>query len=403
MLNNIKKDFPIFTQKIHDKNFVYLDNAATSQKPLEVIECIDSFYKNFNAPIHRGAYFLAEKASAMYENAREKVRAFINAKNVEEIIFVRGTTEAINLVAASFGRENLEAGDEIIVSAMEHHANIVSWQLVAEQKGAKLRVIPITEDGDIILEEYQKLFNEHTKIVAITHVSNVLGTVTQLKEIIKIAHDFNVPVLVDGAQAVSRMPVDVLDLDCDFYVFSGHKMYAPTGSGVLYGKRKLLEKMPPYHGGGGMIKTVTIAKTEYAELPYKFEAGTQDAAAAIALGVAIDYIKNIGMQNIFHHEKELISYARKKLSTFSELKFIGNSVSQIGVLSFVLDGVHPHDAATILDSEGIAVRAGNHCAMPLMERYQVPATTRASFGIYNDFADIDALAAGIKKALEIFG
>ena len=398
----IRKNFPILNKKIKEHSLVYLDNAATTQKPLQVINALSSYYCDYNAAIHRGVHYLSNVATAAYENARENVRAFINAKHQEEIVFVRGTTEAINLVAATFGRANLKAGDEVLISTMEHHSNIVPWQMIVEQTGATLKVIAIDDNGDIDLDDYARQLNTHTKIVAVTHVSNVLGTINPVKKMIKMAHDIGVPVLIDGAQAIARMPVDVQDLDCDFYAFSGHKIYSPMGIGVLYGKKELLQKMPPYHGGGGMIRTVTFAKTEYADLPAKFEAGTQNVAGAIGLNAAINYLKTIGMSNIFQHELQLLNYAQEKLSAVVQLKIIGNSLTKTGVISFVLDNIHPHDVATILDTDGIAVRAGHHCAMPLMERYQVPATTRVSFGLYNTIEEIDVLLQGLDKVLKVF-
>lgn len=398
----IRKNFPILNKKIKEHSLVYLDNAATTQKPLQVINALSSYYCDYNAAIHRGVHYLSNVATAAYENARENVRAFINAKHQEEIVFVRGTTEAINLVAATFGRANLKAGDEVLISTMEHHSNIVPWQMIVEQTGATLKVISIDDNGDIDLDDYARQLNTHTKIVAVTHVSNVLGTINPVKKMIKMAHDIGVPVLIDGAQAIARMPVDVQDLDCDFYAFSGHKIYSPMGIGVLYGKKELLQKMPPYHGGGGMIRTVTFAKTEYADLPAKFEAGTQNVAGAIGLNAAINYLKTIGMSNVFQHELQLLNYAQEKLSAVAQLKIIGNSLTKTGVISFVLDNIHPHDVATILDTDGIAVRAGHHCAMPLMERYQVPATTRVSFGLYNTIEEIDVLLQGLDKVLKVF-
>jgi len=402
-ITEIRKNFPILAKKIKNNPLIYLDNAATTQKPMQVIDAVNSYYCSYNAAIHRAVHHLANLATSAYENARETVRSFINAKYQEEIIFVRGTTEAINLVAATFGRVNLRQGDEILLSTMEHHSNIVPWQIVAEQTGAKLSVIAIDDNGDIDLDDYARQLNQRTKIVAITHVSNVLGTINPVKQMIKMAHEIGVPVLVDGAQAISRLPLDVTDLDCDFYAFSGHKMYAPLGIGVLYGKKEFLQKMPPYQSGGGMIQAVNFSKTEYAALPLKFEAGTPNVEGAVGLMAAIDYLNSIGMEQIKQHELMLLHYAREKLSAIKEIKFIGDSITQIGVVSFVFEGIHPHDIATILDAEtGIAVRAGHHCAMPLMDRFQVVATTRVSFGIYNTKEEIDVLVQGLEQAKQIF-
>lgn len=398
-IEKIRTQFPILKQLINGKPLVYLDNAATTQKPKRVIEAIGNYYTTSNAAVYRGVHTLSERATALYENARTTVREFINAKLNEEIIFVRGTTEAINLVAQSYGK-NFKANDEIIITALEHHSNIVPWQMIAEKTKAKLQVVALTDDHAVDLNHYKKLLNERTKIVAITHVSNALGNVLPIKEMINLARQLNIPVLVDGAQAIAHLSVDVQDLDCDFYVFSGHKMYAPDGIGVLYGKTKLLEKMPPYQGGGGMIKTVNFTKTTYADLPQKFEAGTPNVSGAIGLMAAIEFLKEVGTQ-IFAHEENLTNYAKQKLAEINELKIIGIPPS-LSVISFTLDKIHPHDAGTILNSEGIAIRAGHHCAMPLMEYLGLAATTRASFGAYNTEAEVDILVAGIKKVLTIF-
>jgi len=401
-VENVRCEFPILSQKVRGKALVYLDNAATSQKPKAVIETIARYYQSGNANIHRGVHFLSEHATEEHEAAREAVRRFINAAKSEEIIFVRGTTEAINLVAQTYGRAHVTAGDEVVVSAMEHHSNIVPWQILCEQQGGRLRVIPINDQGELLLDEFAKLLGPRTKIVAVTHVSNALGTVNPIREIVKTAHAHGVPVLVDGAQAVQHMRVDVQDLDCDFYAFSSHKMYGPMGVGVLYGKRALLEAMPPYQGGGDMIRSVTFDQTTYNQLPYKFEAGTPDVAGAIGLGAAVNYLNRWGVENIASHEHEVLNYAAQALSQVPGVQIIGNAREKAGVISFVMDGVHPHDIGTILDQEGIAVRTGHHCAQPIMQRFGIPATVRASFGLYNMKAEVDALVAGIRKVREVF-
>lgn len=402
MNTELRKQFPILQENIHNKPLVYLDNAATSQKPLCVIEAMNNFYLHDNSNIHRSVHTLSERATRSYEQTREKVRGFINAKNSSEIIFVRGTTEAINLVAQSYGRKVFQAGDEVIVSTMEHHSNIVPWQLICEQAGAKLQVIKIHESGELDLDHYEKLLNDRTKMVAITHVSNTLGTINPIKKIITLAHARNIPVLIDGAQAVPHMQVDVQNLDCDFYAFSAHKMYGPTGVGVLYGKEALLDAMPPYQGGGDMIKRVTFAKTEYADLPRKFEAGTQNIAGVVGLGAAINFLNSVGLDKISKHENNLLNHINKLLFKINRLKVIGNAIDKVGVISFVLDKAHPHDIATILDTEGVAVRAGHHCTMPLMDFYNIPATTRVSFGIYNTEEEIDIFITAINKVKKIF-
>ncbi len=398
----IRKDFPILAQQVHGKPLVYLDSAATSQKPKCVIEALTHFYLMDNANIHRGVHELSERSTLAYEAARGKVQRFLNAANAREIIFVRGATEGINLVAQTYGRTHVSAGDEIIISALEHHSNIVPWQMLCEEKGAVLRVIPINDRGEIELDAFEKLLNPRTRLVAVSHVSNALGTINPVREIINTAHNWNVPVLIDGAQAVPHMKVDVRNLDCDFYVFSGHKVFGPTGIGVLYGKEKLLEGMPPWQGGGDMIRSVTFEKTTYNDLPYKFEAGTPDIAGVIGLGAAIDYLDQIGMDAVAAHEHDLLQYGTKALESISGLRLIGTAREKAGVLSFVIDGVHPHDAGTILDREGIAVRTGHHCAQPVMDRFGVSATTRASLAFYNTREDIDALVAGIHKVKEVF-
>ena len=399
----VRQDFPILSQKIHGKPLVYFDNGATSQKPQCVIDAIDHYYREENSNIHRGVHHLSEQATAAYEAARGKLRGFINAGSDRQIIFVRGTTEAINLVAQSYGRSFLKAGDEIVVSAMEHHSNIVPWQMLCEQVGAKLRVIPINHDGEIVMEEYQRLLNDRTKFVSVTHVSNALGTVVPVKEIIALAHERGVPVMLDGAQAVPHLKIDVQDLDCDFYAFSGHKMFGPTGVGVLYGRTELLEKMPPYQGGGDMISLVTFEKTHYNVLPYKFEAGTPNIADGIALGAAVDYLRALDWPAVVAHEDALLRYATEALGQIPALRIIGTAKEKAGVLSFIFDHVHAHDVGTILDQEGVAVRAGHHCAMPVMQRFGVPATVRASFAFYNTIEEIDVLVRAIERVLKVFG
>ena len=402
-VDQVRKDFPILAQKVHGKSLVYLDNGATSQKPRAVIEALDRYYASENSNIHRGVHYLSERATAAYEAARDKVRGFVNARREQEIVFVRGTTEAINLVAQSYGRTFLKEGDEIIVSAMEHHSNIVPWQMLCEQVRAKLRVIPINHNGELVTEEYCRLLNERTKFVSITHVSNALGTIVPVKELVRLAHERGVPVLVDGAQAVPHLKVDVEDIGCDFYAFSGHKMFGPTGVGVLYGRSELLEAMPPYQGGGDMISLVTFEKTHYNVLPYKFEAGTPHIAGGIGLGAAIDYLAGLSWEQVAAHEHELLTYATAALSDIEGLRIIGTAKEKAGVVSFVFDHVHAHDIGTILDQEGVAVRAGHHCAMPAMQRFGVPATTRASFALYNTREEIDLLVKGVHKALKVFG
>jgi cysteine desulfurase/selenocysteine lyase len=398
----IRKDFPILAQQVHGKPLIYLDNAATSQKPKCVIEALTRFYQMDNANIHRGVHQLSERSTQSYEAARGKVQRFLNAAKAREIIFVRGATEGINLVAQTYGRKYVGFGDEIVISAMEHHSNIVPWQMLCEEKGAVLRVIPINDRGEVEFDQFEKLLNHRTRLVAVSHVSNALGTINPVREIVNTAHGWNVPVLIDGAQAVPHMKVDVRSLDCDFYVFSGHKVFGPTGIGVLYGKEQLLEEMPPWQGGGDMIRSVTFEKTTYNELPYKFEAGTPDIAGVIGLGAAIDYLDQIGMDAIAAHEHDLLEYGTRALESISGLRLIGMAREKAGVLSFVIDGVHPHDAGTILDREGVAVRTGHHCAQPVMDRFGVSATTRASLAFYNTREDIDALVAGIQKVKEVF-
>ncbi len=397
-----RADFPIFEQKVHGHRLVFLDSAASAQKPRAVIDAVRRCYEREYANIHRGVYYLSELATEKFEAAREKVRRFLNAREAREIVFVRGGTEAINLVAQSYGRTFLQRGDEIVISHMEHHSNIVPWQMLRAEKGIVLRVAPIDDDGALILEEYEKLLNPCTKLVAITHVSNALGTVVPLAEVIGLAHERGARVLVDGCQAVPHMPVDVADLDCDFYVFSGHKLFGPSGIGALYGKAELLEAMPPYQGGGEMIRSVTFEKTEYNVIPHKFEAGTPHIAGAVGLGAAIDYLDGLGLERIAAHEHEVLGHATRRLKEFNSVRLFGTAPGKTSILSFSVDGVHPHDVGTILDRRGIAVRAGHHCAQPVMERFGVAATVRASFGLYNTVEDGDALAAGIAEVMEIF-
>ncbi|MBF6648757.1 cysteine desulfurase [Methylobacter sp. BlB1] len=399
----IRADFPILDQKIRNKPLVYLDNAATCQKPNAVIDAISHLYRHDYANVHRGVHALSVRSTDQFEAARIKVKDFINAASDKEIIFVKGTTEAINLVAQTFGRANIKAGDEIVISAMEHHSNIVPWQMLCQQTGAVLKVAPINHKGELIYDEFEKLLNDKTKLVSIVHMSNALGTVNPVKRIIAAAHSKGIPVLLDGAQAIPHMPVDVQELDCDFYAFSGHKLYGPSGVGVLYGKQALLEAMPPYQGGGDMIRKVTFEETEYNVLPYKFEAGTPSIADVIGLGAAIDYLNEVGMDAIAAYEAELLAYATEQARQIKGLRIIGEAENKGAILSFVLDRIHPHDIGTMLDSLGIAVRAGHHCAMPVMDFFEVPATARASFAMYNTKEEIDVLMQGIKSLIEVFG
>jgi cysteine desulfurase / selenocysteine lyase len=401
-VEEVRRDFPILRENVHGKPLVYLDNAATSQKPQLVIETLQKYYSLENANIHRGIHFLSERATQAYEDARAKVRGFLNAAESREIIFVRGTTEGINLVAQSYGRKFIGEEDEIILSAMEHHSNIVPWQILCEQVGARLRIIPMNDDGELLIDEYERLLSDRTKLVAVTHLSNALGTINPIKQIIQIAHRGGVPVLVDGAQAVPHLKVDVRDLDCDFYAFSGHKLYGPTGVGVLYGKASLLDAMPPYQGGGDMIRSVTFEKTLYNVLPYKFEAGTPNIAGGIGLGAAIDYLSQVGLDLVTEYERELLDYATEAVSTITGVQIIGTAREKAGILSFVLEGVHAHDVGTILDQEGIAIRTGHHCAMPVMQRFGVPATARASLAFYNTREEVDALVGAIHKVKRMF-
>lgn len=398
----LRNDFPILQQSNRGKPLIYLDSAASAQKPWQVVDAISNFYLNDYANIHRGIYELSERATNLYEGTRHQVKEFIHAHHPEEIIFVRGTTEAINLIAQAYGRSNWKSGDEVILSMMEHHSNIVPWYLLKEQVGVELKVIPITATGALDMMAYKKLFSPRTKMVAISHVSNALGTINPVKELTTIAHANNVPVLLDGAQAIPHLPVNVEDIGCDFYTFSAHKLYGPTGIGILYGKKEFLDVMKPYQGGGDMIETVSFSNITYAKAPQKFEAGTPDIAGVIGLSAAINYVQAIGMQNIFLHEQYLLDYAEARLLSIPGLRIIGTARPKVGVLSFVIDHIHPHDIGTVLDHEGIAVRAGHHCAMPLMEYFQLAATVRASFGIYNNEKDIDALINALHLAKRLF-
>jgi cysteine desulfurase/selenocysteine lyase len=401
-VEKVRKDFPVLSQKVNGKPLVYLDNSASSQVPQIVIDRGSKYLAEEHSNIHRGVHYLSQHATTAYEAAREKIKRFINAKEAKECIFVRGTTEGINLVAYSYGRKFIGEGDEIMISQMEHHSNIIPWQQVAEEKGAKIRVIPMNERGELIIDEYENLLNERTKMVAVAHVSNSLGTVNPIKEMIATAHKFGVPVMVDAAQSVPHFPVDVQDLDADFFVFSGHKMFAPTGSGILYGKREWLDKMPPYQTGGGMIRTVSFEKTTFAPIPEKFEAGTPAIAAGIGLGAAVDYINSIDFETAAAYEHELLEYATQRLSDIQGVKIIGTAANKASVLSFTIEGVHPHDIGTILDQSGIAVRAGHHCAQPVMQFFDVPATARASFALYNTREEVDKLADAVQKVIEVF-
>ena len=398
----IRGDFPVLGETVHGKPLVYLDNAATAQKPRAVIERLARYYETENANIHRGVHRLSEIATRAYEDTRATVKGFLNAAETREIIFVRGTTEAINLVASCYGGSRFQPGDEVVISAMEHHSNIVPWQLICAQTGATLRVVPVDDRGDVVMEEYRRMLSGRTRMVALPHVSNALGTVNPIKEMIAEAHRAGAPVLIDGAQGAPHAQVDVRDLDCDFYAFSSHKLYGPTGIGVLYGKAGLLEAMPPYQGGGDMILSVSFEHTEYNELPYKFEAGTPHIAGVIGLGAAVEYLLHLGMEGVAAHEDRLVAYAVERLREVPELRLVGTPARRASLVSFVLGDIHAHDIGTILDQDGIAVRTGHHCAMPVMERFGVPATVRASFACYNTEAEVDALADGLEKARRLF-
>ena len=399
-IEKIRTEFPVLHQQVNGKPLIYLDNAATNQKPKRVIKALTDYYEGYNANIHRGIHTLAEKATRAYEDTRLAMQQFINAKHTEEVIFTRGVTESINLVASSYGRAFLNEGDEIIISGLEHHSNIVPWQIICEEKKASLKIIPITAIGEMDMDAYRKLLSSRTKIVAVNHASNSLGTINPIKEIIQLAHNIGAVVLIDGAQAAAHLEIDVQELDCDFYCISSHKMYGPTGTGILYGKKELLEKMPPYMGGGEMIKDVTFAKTTYNDLPYKFEAGTPNIADVIALKEAINFITELGKENIAAHESELLHYASEKLSTLSSVRLIGTSKHKVSVQSFVMEGIHPFDIGQMLDARGIAVRTGHHCTQPLMERFGIEGTVRASFAVYNTKAEIDALTESIERIIK---
>lgn len=401
-INKVREDFPILSRQIYGKPLVYFDNGATTQKPLCVLDAMRNEYLNVNANVHRGVHYLSQQATDLHEAARETVRKFINAPKVEEVIFTRGTTESLNLVVSSFGDRFLSEGDEVIVSVMEHHSNIVPWQLLAAKKGIAIKVIPMTDEGDVIMEEYEKLFNEKTRIVSITQVSNVLGTINPVKEMIRIAHEHEVPVMVDGAQSTPHMKVDVQDLDCDFFAFSGHKIYGPTGIGVLYGKEKWLDEMPPYQGGGEMIESVSFEKTTFEKLPFKFEAGTPDYVATHGLATALNYVTELGLDNIFAHEQELTRYAMEQMKEIPGMRLFGTSQHKDAVISFLVGDIHHLDMGTLLDRLGIAVRTGHHCAEPLMHRLGISGTVRASFALYNTKEEVDALVAGIKIVSQMF-
>ena len=401
-INKVREDFPILSRQIYGKPLVYFDNGATTQKPLCVLDAMRNEYLNVNANVHRGVHYLSQQATDLHEAARETVRKFINAPKVEEVIFTRGTTESLNLVVSSFGDRFLSEGDEVIVSVMEHHSNIVPWQLLAAKKGIAIKVIPMTDEGDVIMEEYEKLFNEKTRIVSITQVSNVLGTINPVKEMIRLAHEHEVPVMVDGAQSTPHMKVDVQDLDCDFFAFSGHKIYGPTGIGVLYGKEKWLDEMPPYQGGGEMIESVSFEKTTFEKLPFKFEAGTPDYVATHGLATALNYVTELGLDNIFAHEQELTRYAMEQMKEIPDMRIFGTSQHKDAVISFLVGDIHHLDMGTLLDRLGIAVRTGHHCAEPLMHRLGISGTVRASFALYNTKEEVDALIAGIKRVSQMF-
>ena len=399
----IRADFPILSETVHGKPLVYLDNGASAQKPDAVIDCISDFYRHSYSNIHRGIHTLSERATIAYEESREKVARYINANSEKEIVFLRGTTEGINLVAQSYGDANIKAGDEILITAMEHHSNLVPWQMLCQRSGAELKVVPINQAGELRMDQFEALISPRTKLVAVTHMSNALGTINPIESIIKMAHAHGIPVLIDGAQAIPHMAVDMQALDCDFYVFSGHKIYGPSGIGVLYAKEALLEAMPAWQGGGDMIRQVTFEKSEYAAVPFKFEAGTPNIVDTVALGVALDYMEKIGLEAIAEHEQQLIDYATEEALKIDGLKLIGTAKNKGSILSFTLDRIHPHDIGTFLDHYGIAIRAGHHCAMPVMDFYNVAATARASFGIYNTLEEVDTLMASIKEIIEVFG
>jgi cysteine desulfurase/selenocysteine lyase len=402
-VQRVREDFPILKQMVHGKPLVYLDNAATSQKPQIVIDAIEDYYTRYNANVHRGLHALSERATEAFEEARAKVQRFLNAPDPRGIVFVRGATEGINLVAQAFARPQLREGDEIVISTIEHHSNIVPWQILCEQTRAKLRVIPINDRGELLLDEYEQLLGPRTRLVAVTHVSNALGTINPVREMVEKAHRVGAAVLIDGAQAAPHMQLDVQDLDCDFYVFSGHKVYGPTGIGALYGKLEHLEAMPPYQGGGEMILSVSFEKTLYNRVPHKFEAGTPDIAGAVGLGAALDYLTGLGLDAVATHEQGLLAYGTETLAGIPRLRLIGTARQKASILSFVIEGIHPHDIGTVVDQEGVAIRSGHHCAQPLMERFGVPATARASLGLYNTRQEIDRLVAGLNRTIEVLG
>lgn len=401
-VEKIRRDFPALDLEVHGKPLVYLDNAASTQKPVAVLDEEERCYREYYSNVHRGVHYLSQKATDAYEKARDKVRDFVGAARSEEIVFVRGATEGINLVASTYGRQRVQAGDEVLITEMEHHSNIVPWQMLCEQVGATLRVAPIDDRGEVVLEEYEKLLNERTRMVGLVHISNALGTINPVSHMIEMAHDHDVPVLIDGAQAAPHLKVDVQALDCDFFVFSGHKMFGPTGIGALYGRWDLLSSMPPYQGGGEMIRSVTFAKTDYADPPARFEAGTPNIVGAIALGAAVDYLEGIGLEAIGQYESELLDYATEAIAAIPGVRLVGTAAHRASVVSFIIEGAHPHDAGTILDREGIAVRAGHHCAQPVMDHFGVPATLRASLALYNRRDEIDRLVSGVAKVREIF-
>jgi len=401
-LERVRRDFPILHKPVRGRQLVYLDNAATTQKPRQVIERLVRYYEQENSNVHRGVHYLSEVATAAYEGSRSVIQRFLNARSEKEIVITRGTTEGINLVAQTWGRQNVREGDEVLITAIEHHSNIVPWQMLCAEKGATLRVAPVNDAGDVIIEEFAKLLNERTKIVAFGHASNALGTINPVRQMTQLAHDAGAIVVIDGAQGVPHLPIDVQQIGCDFYAFSGHKVYGPTGIGALYGRESLLEAMPPWMGGGDMILSVSFEKTTYNALPYKFEAGTPNIADTIGLATALEYVAALGLENIAAHEHELLTYATERLQEIDGLRIIGTAREKASVISFTLEGVHPHDIGTILDQEGIAIRTGHHCAQPLMMRFNVPATGRASFGLYNTTAEADALVDGLKKVIEVF-
>jgi cysteine desulfurase/selenocysteine lyase len=402
-VHRVRQDFPILKQKVHGKPLVYLDNAASTQKPRAVLDALRRYYEEDNSNNHRGVHTLSERATRKYEDARATVQRFLGAREAREIVFLRGATEAINLVAQTFGRQHVQAGDEVLITAMEHHSNIVPWQMLCQEKGAKLRVAPITDEGELVLDAFERLMGPRTKIVSVVHVSNTLGTVNPVKRLVEMAHRRGVPVLLDGAQAAPHTPIDVQELDCEFYALSGHKIYGPTGTGVLYGKAKVLEAMPPWQGGGDMISSVTFEKTTYNVLPYKFEAGTPNIAGVIGLAAAIDYLNRIGLDRIAAYEQELLAYATDAIQQVPGVRLIGTAPERVGAISFVIEGIHPHDVGTILDQEGIALRTGHHCTQPLMDRFGVPATARAALAFYNTREEIDALVRGLYKVKEVLG